>query len=187
MKCLKLITLVLFFSQALMAAQESMSSMPQIKAKSYTVQNPDQLNDSKGFGDDAPMVKMMNLMMVEGSGYEGMDMGSMKMAENQPDNSTAHPSSKVYDVEVLTKEVKVGRNTIEFNVKKNGKVAKGLKIKALVYMTSMDMGTDEPQVKELASGKYQVKAAFSMKGPWALKLIFSDKTEDIINFDVKSK
>ena len=69
---------------------------------------------------------------------------------------------------------------------KTMKPAKGIQINTKVYMTSMDMGTEEPKVKEIKSGEYQVKASFSMQGPWAVKLIFPENKEKVFDFNVKS-
>jgi hypothetical protein len=177
------------------AGNESMPSMPKIEGKTYVLKGDEGLDEKKGFGDNESMTKMMNLMMVEGSGYEGMDMDARKVADN---NNQTHSSmagmngetkseeKSEYDVEVRTTSVKIGSNVLEFVVKKGGKEVKGLKLKSNVYMTSMDMGTQEPKVKEV-NGKYQVKASFTMKGPWAVKLIFPNNFEKVLNFDVNSK
>ena len=190
------------------AGSDGMSNMPKIQPKkSYTVKNADQgdeLLDKRGFGDEEPRVRMMNLMMVEGSGMEGMDMdmSGMKMAAN--DSKGAHsghpapaksmappasaPESSPYRIELVspTGSPKVGSNVIQFWVKssKDDKPAPGLKPTAEVAMTSMDMGTEKPKVKETAPGKYSVKAPFSMKGPWALKLMFPGGATQVLNFDV---
>jgi hypothetical protein len=49
----------------------------------------------------------------------------------------------------------------------------------------MDMGTDEPRVRETSPGNYQLTATFSMKGPWAIKLILPGE-EKVLAFDVGS-
>lgn len=55
--------------------KEYMPSMPILKPKRvFTVDDPDKLQAQAGFAKDAKEVGMMNLMMVEGSGMEGMDM-----------------------------------------------------------------------------------------------------------------
>jgi hypothetical protein len=55
--------------------KESMPNMPIIKPKRvFTVENPEELAAQAGFGKDAKEIEMMNQMMVEGSGMEGMDM-----------------------------------------------------------------------------------------------------------------
>jgi hypothetical protein len=177
------------------AGTEGMPSMPKIEGKTYILKGDENLDEQKGFGENESRTKMTNLMMVEGSGYEGMDMDAMKVADSktQAQNSmsgmngeTKSDEKSVYDVEVKQGKFKVGNNLIEFTVKKSGKEVKGLRLKSQVYMTSMDMGTEEPKVKDIG-GKYQVKASFTMKGPWAIKLIFPDNSEKVLNFEVSSK
>jgi hypothetical protein len=161
-----------------------MSEMPILKPKSsYTVPSKDAgeaLLEQRGYGDKEPEVKMMNLMMVRGSGFEGMDMDQMKMADAKSpatNHSMGSITAGTNDAETIELTVpsaagKVGPNIYEFSVKdKNGKALKGLKIKTQVYMLSMDMGTESPKVKETKPGVYQTKANFSMGGPWALKII----------------
>jgi hypothetical protein len=166
------------------ADREGMSEMPILKPKSsYTVPSKDAgeaLLEQRGYGDKEPEVKMMNLMMVRGSGFEGMDMDQMKMADAKSpatNHSMGSITAGTNDAETIELTVpsaagKVGPNIYEFSVKdKNGKALKGLKIKTQVYMLSMDMGTESPKVKETKPGVYQTKANFSMGGPWALKII----------------
>lgn len=189
------------------AAEEGMTQMPKIKPKSsYNVQNNEKgedLLDNRGFGENEPMVRMMNLMMVEGSGYEGMDMNDasmksdaghemnhghqMKMAanENQTAQAPAATSSQYqFEAVIAPNPAKVGANSVTISIRdaKSGEPKKGLKPKAQVYMTSMDMGTDEPRIRETSPGKYQLKATFSMKGPWAVKLVLPNE-EKVFNFE----
>jgi hypothetical protein len=189
--------LVVLFSAGVLASEQSMPSMPMIKEKrTFTVTTKDDLQDEKGFGDQEPQVKMMNLMMVEGSGMEGMSM-DMKAGKQMTENEkmpaeSANKNQKLepaYLVDVKSAALpKVGNNSIEILVlnPKDKKPVKGLKLKAQVFMTSMDMGTDEPPVKESKNGTYEVKAPFAMKGPWAVRIIFPDQTEKTFNFNVNS-
>jgi hypothetical protein len=204
----------LVFPFRLHAAEDGMVSMPKIQPKrTITVKTADEgesLQEDRGFGEKDAEVSMMNLMMVEGSGYEGMDMNAgmsgmkmdsgkdsghsmhgMKMAAAEPSKAPV-PSEKPkesterYSIERKNEsgEAKVGANPVEFTVldAKTGKPAKGLKIKAEVSMTSMDMGTTTPRVRETSPGTYQVKAVFSMKGPWAVKLSFPDGQDETLSF-----
>lgn len=63
---------------AMSGAAESMKEMPKIEPKSSIVvktkEEGEALQKARGFGAREPKVRMMNLMMVEGSGLEGMDM-----------------------------------------------------------------------------------------------------------------
>ncbi|MBC7386161.1 MAG: FixH family protein [Cryobacterium sp.] len=176
------------------ADEERMPNMPIIHPKKiYSVPSEAagaDLLEQRGYGDKEQAVKMMNLMMVEGSGYVGMDMRNMKMESDKPtvamNNQKENKTSVVemgkkpinagnYNVDLTQSPApaQVGANVYEFTVTdpKLNQPVLGLKLKAEVSMTSMDMGTDTPKVKEPKPGHYQVKAVFSMKGPWALKII----------------
>lgn len=185
-----LVLLVSLATKFTFAGHESMPSMPKLEPKKiYTVTGNEDFESQQGFGEDESKLRMMNLMMVEGSGYEGMDMDSTKIAQNNPHSGHSMPESvSGFQIDLISNApAKVGTNNLEFSVKKDGKDIKGLKIKSQVYMTSMDMGTEQPRVKETGPGKYSVKTSFSMKGPWAVKLIFADSTEKIFNFEVNPK
>ncbi len=198
---------ILATSTHALAAEEGMTQMPKIKPKSsYSVQSNEKgedLLDNRGFGEKEPMVRMMNLMMVEGSGVEGMDMNDastkataghemnhgheMKMAANESSptqTSSAKSSGLKFEATIAPSPAKVGANSVTISVRdsKSGELKKGLKPKAQVYMMSMDMGTDEPRVSETSPGKYQLKAIFSMKGPWAVKLILPSE-EKVFSFE----
>ena len=72
------ITIFLIMTPAAFAEHEEMPSMPRLQPqKIFIVKDGLELESQRGFGAQEPMVRMMNLMMVEGSGMEGMDMGSM--------------------------------------------------------------------------------------------------------------
>jgi hypothetical protein len=173
------------------AGTEGMESMPVISPKKiFTVKEGNDLESQRGFGDKEPEVRMMNLMMVEGSGMEGVDMN---MAMNDHSGHAEPPKEHLQDgspYEFAVKspaQAKVGTNktVIAITDKTSKKPVKGLSLKAKVYMTSMDMGTEEPPVKETSAGTYELKAPFAMKGPWAVKLIFPDGKEKILSFEVQ--
>jgi hypothetical protein len=189
-------------SATAIAANEGMPNMPKVNAKRvYMVKSQEEgetLLDDRGFGEKEPEVKMMNLMMVEGSGYEGMDMAGMKLSKNDKgtpsmdmsgsgkNEASSAEGAHSYEVKQTIKPnpPKPGVNTIEFLVNdKSGKPAKGLKIKSEVKMTSMDMGTENPKVKEIAPGKYQTKVSFTMQGPWAVTLTFPNGEQQTFNFN----
>ena len=193
-----LLTFIVGLTANLVLAEgtQGMPGLPRIQPKkSYSVRTNDEgeeLVEQRGFGDKEPEIKMMNLMMVEGSGYEGMDMKGpaasghmMTVAENPPTKDTGKSTGGdeyVYESKIAPDPSKVGANILTIHLMKAGKPAKGLKLKAQVYMTSMDMGTEEPKMKEVKPGEYQVKAIFSMAGPWAVKLI-SPEGEKIFEFN----
>jgi hypothetical protein len=195
------------------AGEEGMPGMPMIKPKkTYTVPSVEageELQSQRGYGDEESMVSMMNLMMVGGSGYEGMDMSQMKMGGmNMPQGEhgahEAHQGHEMatpdksgpaatggYDIQtkITPTPPKVGPNILEITISDNKlhRPVPGLKLKVQVFMTSMDMGTTEPKVKEISSGKYQVKAIFSMAGPWAVKLVLPHGEEQVFRFNVNPK
>jgi hypothetical protein len=190
------------------STEEGMPSMPRIQSKkTYTVPTENagkELLEQRGYGDQEPMVRMMNLMMVGGSGYEGMDMSEMSdhdmKAHGGPEEHAHHTPPPVpkpaegqtatydFDMKVFPSPPKVGTNsiTIRIQCKNEAKPAHGLKIKAQIYMTSMDMGIEEPNVSEIEAGRYKLKAIFSMKGPWAVKLLLPEGGEKVFTFKVGS-
>lgn len=55
-------------------SQESMKDLPLLKEDHfYIVTGKEDFSKIMGFGIEDSKVNMMNLMMVEGSGYEGME------------------------------------------------------------------------------------------------------------------
>jgi hypothetical protein len=177
---------------------EAMEAMPMIKPKRiYTVTGKEDFEAIMGYGRQESMVAMMNLMMVEGSDMEGMEMEPMTMAVNNDDPldpkniekykkgvkveadqamHAGHPmkmpmaQEKALSVkaEVQPNPPIVGENRIIFSVSApgSGQRIADAKLKAKVEMTSMDMGSEEPEVKRLPDGGYEVKVRFTMKGPW---------------------
>lgn len=194
--------------------EEGMPKMPLIQPKKTfivpTQEAGEDLLEQRGYGDQEPMVRMMNLMMVGGSGYEGMDMAEMTADTKTPGSKLplvsdhhghGHTSSPPvptpaegqtatfdFDAKITPNPPRVGTNTLEIGIQRKNKAepATGLKIAAKVFMTSMDMGTEEPKVREIAPGRYQVKVVFSMNGPWAVKLLLPEGGEKVLNFDVGS-
>ena len=159
-------------------------SMPQLKEKSsYDWTGKEDWDIRTGFGKLEPMVRMMILMMVGGSGMEGMKMLPMDMvfnAENFMEGGESAmkdmPEMKMGDkslrVEAKIEKVGVGDNNVSISISMpDGKAVMGAKITTAVAMTNMDMGTTHPAVKELGKGKYALKANFSMNGPWRLTLV----------------
>ena len=86
---------------------------------------------------------------------------------------------------------KTGENILEFSVidKTTNEKLKKLKIAAKVSMLSMDMGTDQPPVREILPGRYRVEVKFGMAGPWRVELRIATPggeaaTQDL-DYDVK--
>ncbi len=62
---------------------------------------------------------------------------------------------------------KSGDNTLTLKVTTAaGAPVAGAKVASTVAMTSMDMGTTHPPIKEVGNGQYRGTVAFSMSGPW---------------------
>jgi hypothetical protein len=57
----------------------------------------------------------------------------------------------------------------------NGNPLTGANIRASLNMTTMDMGTMKPTIKELSNGQYQSFVTFSMAGPWRMTVLISPK------------
>lgn len=169
---------------------EGMSDLTVLHEKtSVTVTGNEDWKNLMGFGSQAEMVKMMTMMMVGGSGMEGMSMSSMKM-----DNVAPAPSAS--GGLQITATLKpnppiVGDNTLNFLITDaNGKPVAGLKLKASVAMTSMDMGTANPTVKEEKDGHYLVTAAFAMQGTWRVTIrgtVGKQTLNSAFDFDAGSK
>ena len=177
-------------------------SMPQLEQKSsYTVTGAEDWEVRTGFGKLAPMVRMMILMMVTGSGMEGMNMAPMEMlfdeanftesADTTVQSSRDEASAgRALKVGAALERAKVGDNRVFVTIgSPEGEPIEQASIAADVSMTSMDMGTAHPAVKELGKGKYLLTASFSMAGPWRLRLSITPrggKPETyLFNYEVK--
>ena len=173
--------------------KEGMAQMPVLKPeKSYPATGNEDSNT--GFGDEAPMVNMMNQMMVGGSGYEGMDMKkgnesptSMEGMDHMH-NKEASSSNVNIRAEVSPNPVQTGPHQIDLFLSdsKTKKPISGLNLQVSTAMTSMDMGTEVNPVKEIESGHYQFKSSFTMNGPWAVALK-GPHLEKTLTFQVGSK
>lgn len=108
----------------------------------------------------------MNCTLGAG-GKMGCGMG-MSSAPPQPSERTTH-TLKI--TAALASPAKSGDNTLSIAVTNAaGQPVTAAKVTAQVAMTSMDMGTDSPAVKETGKGHYTSTVAFSMAGPWRVTL-----------------
>ncbi len=72
----------------------------------------------------------------------------------------------------------VGHNTLQISVRDDsGKPQPGAKVILSVLMTSMDMGTAHPPVKDLGGGEYSATIDFSMAGPWRVKAVVGSASQ----------
>lgn len=171
---MKTFLLMLLLPAAALANEEGMREMPKISpSRSYVVGTKaqgEELLEGRGFGANAPAVGMKNLMMVGGSGYEGMEMGKAPPAApaHHHMGQAAEAGAKL---ETSPSPVRAGVTAITVALTDaNGSPRTGLKPKAQVSMATMDMGTQSPRVRETSPGRYELKASFTMKGPWNVKL-----------------
>ena len=189
------------------------ATIPELKETgTYTATGTEDWKMQTGFGHNAPMVGMMNQMMVGGSGSEGMKMAPMSMkfdeknyAKPEGDEaagtddmagmdmggkdkgikrdapapaspgpaspSPAAPASAPSAVAATINAPKSGNNALQITVTDaQGKPITGAKITTSVAMTSMDMGTTHPAVKDIGNGKYAATVNFSMAGPWRVNV-----------------
>ena len=175
------------------------SLMPELHERTSYVASGDENWDLRtGFGKNYQMVAMMFLMMVEGSGMEGMKMAVMNMdfgPANFTDDGTEMTQVPMSQTSMkldakLKGPSKVGENEVQLSLADaTGKPITGAKIQASVAMTSMDMGTSHPNVKELGKGVYTVKAPFSMAGPWRVTFVVTtkDRQSGTFSFDFEAK
>jgi nitrogen fixation protein FixH len=167
---------------------ETLQEMPMAKKKRiYTVTGEEDFEAVSGFGANDSMAGMMNLMMVEGSGIENMEMAPMKAQETDSvalENVTDKKAlerksiSQNLSMKVVVEPKKPIMGTNKLNIRvtdQNGKPMMGLKLKAIVAMASMDMGTTTPKVRELESGNYEVETRFLMQGPWRVTITSQNK------------
>lgn len=138
------------------------------------------------------------MKMADDSNMEGMDMSGgteMKGIEmGKTKEKPVHPTARApVSIQAVLQEgtAKVGKSTLVLTIldPATGNPLEKLKISAKVFMTSMDMGTDNPKVEELGKGQYQVKVAFGMAGPWRVELNMAlpDKKTCVkdLDFDVQ--
>lgn len=161
------------------------ASLPQLKETGHYAWTGSMDWDTRtGFGKLEPMVRMMILMMVGGSGMEGMKMDPMEMKFDEA-NFTESGDQQMKDMPGMSGDKplkikaelgagKVGDNNVTLTITTpDGKPVEKAKITTAVAMTNMDMGTTHPAAKELGKGKYSLKTNFSMAGPWRLTLTVS--------------
>lgn len=177
----------------------AMREMPGIKeAGIVTVRGDENWDEMLGFGKDSDMAEMMTLMMVGGSGMEHMKMAAMKpgmkMDKSGMKGMAMEPQGLPVTVTLAQNPPAVGENTLDVLVTDaSGKPVTGLKLMAVVAMTSMDMGTERPKPVEGKGGHYSVPVKFSMKGPWRVMVMNdgkADKTRAVhtaLNFNVDGK
>ena len=103
-------------------------------------------------------------------GADGKMQCGMGMSSTPPQPSERTPHALKITA-ALASPAKSGDNTLGITVTNAaGKPVTAAKVTAQVAMTSMDMGTATPAVKETGKGHYTSTVAFSMAGPWRVTL-----------------
>ena len=103
-----------------------------------------------------------------GSAWEmsGMNMPGMNMPA-AASSSTSSGKMVPLVIKGAIASPKSGDNTLTVTVTTAaGTSVVGAKVTSTVAMTSMDMGTTHPPIKEAGKGEYRGKVGFSMAGPW---------------------
>lgn len=172
--------------------------MAQAKETSVTVISGDEDWASyQGFGNNDPMVAMMNMMMVGGSGMEGMKMAPMRLNfgsanfRKRSDMSPADEPKGDLQIEAkLEDNPIVGVHALIIQLKDlAGKPIPEAKVSVVVSMTSIDMGSSSPVVKPVGDGKFKGKVTLSMAGPWRVMVKVERKGHDPVtkSFDFTAK
>ena len=185
------------------------ATIPQLQETgTYTATGNEDWKAQTGFGHNAPMVAMMNSMMIGGSGGEGMKMAPMTMKFGKanyanPDagdsmagmdmsgkSSGAKGNASAPAVTAAINAPKTGDNILQITVTDaGGKPITGAEIATTVTMTSMDMGTTHPAVTEKGSGRYASTVTFGMAGPWRVQVRVTPpgQTPQTKDFDFTAK
>ena len=102
-------------------------------------------------------------------GAGGMMQCGMGMAPRHAQPAAAAAGHVLKITATMAFPAKPGDNALDIAVMdKAGKPVTAAKVTAQVAMTSMDMGTASPEVREKGKGHYAATAAFSMAGPWRI-------------------
>lgn len=162
-------------------------------------------SNSVGFGKNAPMVAMMNQMMVEGSGMEGMKMVPMRMdfgAQNYASGSALRATGatlgggewKVESKTPFPKGMKVavishragpdGGVLITLQFKQEGASFTPKDLTAKLAMVTMNMGTSSPKIQARPDGSVDVTAFPSMAGQWKIEFSFTGPDGAVTTFDL---
>ena len=109
--------------------------------------------------------QMGQMKSTHGTG--GMMQCGMGMSSTAPLSSHEATKSSLKITATMASPASSGDNALDIAVTNaSGKPITAAKVTALVAMTSMDMGTSSPSVKETGKGHYSTTVDFSMAGPW---------------------
>lgn len=106
----------------------------------------------------------------DASRMSGMNMPGMS-APAVPTSDTSSGKTTPLVIKGIIASPKSGDNTLTVTVMTAaGTSVVGAKVTSTVAMTSMDMGTTHPPIKEVGKGQYRGTVGFSMAGPWRVTL-----------------
>lgn len=137
----------------------------------FSAQNFTEDEDDKADGPAASMPGMKMDGMKMGGAGSGKAANGGKSADgmknmDMPAVKPASPAALKITA-ALRAAPKVGDNALDITVLDGtGQPVAGASLTTRVEMTSMDMGTTKPAVKEMGGGKYAGTVKFSMAGPW---------------------
>ena len=104
-------------------------------------------------------------------GAGGIMQCGMGMAPAKPLPLAPATKNMMKITATMSSPAKSGDNVLDIAITSAaGKPVTAAKVTAQVAMTSMDMGTASPAVKETGKGHYTSTVVFSMAGPWRVTL-----------------
>jgi hypothetical protein len=150
------------------AAGEGMPQMPLAREKSSRiVTSSDDFGALRGFGPGEQSARLRALMMVGGSGHEGMEMTAPAAARASDGQVpfeiqwTSSPSPPVAGLETLA---------LTLVDPKTRKPITGLEVRLEISMAAMDMGTQAIPAPETEPGRYRAELKLPMAGTWAIRV-----------------
>ena len=88
--------------------------------------------------------------------------------------STSHTGNLQLSLSLNPDPLQPGPNTFTLQVKDPaGQPVAGAQLRWSMNMTNMNMGSQDGQMTDLGSGRYQARGAFSMGGPWRINVDIS--------------
>lgn len=149
----------------------------------------DEQNYAKPAGESAAGTGDMAGMDMGGKGKSD-GMAGMNMDAPTPAGNAPMASGPVQITATTASAPKAGDDPLTISITDaQGKPVTGAKVTASVAMTSMDMGTTHPAVKELGGGKYAASVNFGMAGPWRVTVAVSTPGQKPVlkSFDFTAK
>lgn len=106
---------------------------------------------------------------TDAPGADGMMQCGMAMSVTAPLSSAPTAKNAFKITAKMASPASSGDNALDIGVTTaGGNPMTAAKVTAQVAMTSMDMGTTDPVVKETGKGHYSTTVTFNMAGPWRI-------------------